>query len=267
MNNIKLIAVDLDGTLLNSNRQVNDESIAYLKSIKDKYKIVIATGRILSSVIEATKGASFADYVITDTGGTIYDNNKKEFLFKTNISNLDIKKIFEICNKFISSIEYINACTTDYQYRYSTTEQPKSSIVKYIKNIEEFLLNDNEIVHISITFINNNNFDLILSNMKELLPNLDFNVMQDSFSTVKWIEVINKGITKYSSLEVLLKVLDVSPKEVIAFGDGLNDIEMIKNCGIGVAMGNALKEVEKVSNDITLTNDENGVIKYLKNNI
>ena len=86
-----------------------------------------------------------------------------------------------------------------------------------------------------------------------------------SFSDRKWIETIKKGCTKYTAISQLANHLNINNDEIIAFGDGLNDIDMIKNCGIGVALSNALPLVKESANFITTYNHENdGVIEFLK---
>ena len=93
-------------------------------------------------------------------------------------------------------------------------------------------------------------------------------IMQHSFSNKKWIEIFPKECSKYNSIKLLSEYLNISNDDVIAFGDGLNDIEMIKNCGCGVALNNALDEVKKESDDITeYDNDNDGVVNYLMNKI
>ena len=89
--------------------------------------------------------------------------------------------------------------------------------------------------------------------------------MQDSFSDRKWIETIKKGCTKYKAIEELASYLNIDNDEIISFGDGLNDIEMLKKCGIGVALNNALPEVKESANFITSCDrNHDGVIEFLK---
>ena len=79
----KMIVVDLDGTLLNENKQVSENSIRYLKKLKEEgYVITIATGRIFTSILKATNNALFANYIITDTGASCYDTNHKVIFLK-----------------------------------------------------------------------------------------------------------------------------------------------------------------------------------------
>ena len=93
-------------------------------------------------------------------------------------------------------------------------------------------------------------------------------VMQDSFSDQKWITIMNKEVNKFNGIKLLSNKLNIDNSEIIAFGDGLNDIEMLENVGCGVAMYNALENVKKVCKDITkFDNSNDGVIKYLIDNI
>ena len=89
--------------------------------------------------------------------------------------------------------------------------------------------------------------------------------MQDSFKDVKWLEVSQKGVEKYNGISKIAQIENIENKNIIAFGDGLNDIDMLKKCGVGVAMKNALPEVKDVSKYIAKkTNIENGIVEFLK---
>ena len=89
--------------------------------------------------------------------------------------------------------------------------------------------------------------------------------MQDSFGDDKWLEIAKKGTEKYKGITEIARLEDISNENIIAFGDGLNDVEMLKKCGIGVAMKNALPEVKEQADYITSrTNNENGVVEFLK---
>ena len=89
--------------------------------------------------------------------------------------------------------------------------------------------------------------------------------MQDSFGEVKWLEIFQKDIEKYKGISEVAKLEDISNENIIAFGDGLNDVDMLKKCGVGVAMKNALPEVKEQADYITSrTNNENGVVEFLK---
>lgn len=256
-----MIVVDLDGTLLNEYGKVSVDTKNYLTKLKNNgYIIVIATGRIYKSVMNATDGAEFANYLITDTGSCIYDTTSEISIFKNVINKETAKKIFEYYN---DDFKYIFVCDKNAYYKYSD-EIENSWITKTIKDKDYILNNCNEISHISIAMKNNDDvmklYKKILIDIKEV----DILIMQDSFSDRKWIEILPKNCSKYSAIKFLSDYLNIDNKDIIAFGDGLNDIEMLEKCGHGVALKNALPEVKKISNDVTLyDNKNNGVIKYL----
>ena len=93
---------------------------------------------------------------------------------------------------------------------------------------------------------------------------LELLVMQDSFGTEKCLEIFSKGVSKYNAIKEIMNIENISNENVIAFGDGLNDVDMIRLSGIGVAMGNALGDVKKVSDYITISHNEDGVVYFLK---
>ena len=96
---------------------------------------------------------------------------------------------------------------------------------------------------------------------------LDLNIfiMQDSYSNEQWIEISKKGVSKYGAISRLADILNIDNENIIAFGDGLNDLDMIKNCGVGVALKNALPEVKDLADYVTkYDHDDDGVIEFLK---
>ena len=88
--------------------------------------------------------------------------------------------------------------------------------------------------------------------------------MQDSFSDKKWVEIFNKEVDKYNAIIEIVKKENIEPQDIISFGDGLNDVEMIRRSGVGVAMGNALPEVKENAKFVTLSNDEDGIKAFLE---
>lgn len=243
---IKMIVVDLDGTILNKERKITQITKEYLcKLQEDGYIITIATGRSYSLAMEATDGAIFANYMITNTGACIYDNKKKKLIYKKYLQKRFINRIIR---KYSTQMELFRIYTEKTTY--------SSTSLRGINKIQQvvFLPKDNSNVNCL--------YDAL---MKEGYP-LNIIVMQDSFASQKWIEIQPLNSTKYNSICRVASMLDIKNDEIIAFGDGLNDVEMIAKSGHGVALKNALEEVKKVSKDITLyDNDNEGVMKYLMN--
>lgn len=258
----KMIVTDLDGTLLNKSRKPSEQTKQYLMKLKEQgYIIVIATGRIYTSILDATDGALFANYLISDTGACTYKING-EPIFQHLISRECIEKIF---NYYNSNCRFIDICDKNMIYKYSKTEVENSSFVKTVIEKEEILKRNLEVSHISIVMNTNEQILELYPKLVKDFPELEILIMQDSFKDNKWIEMTVKGCSKYNAIKDLAQYLNISNDEIIAFGDGRNDIDMIQNCGFGVALQNALPEVKKVSNDITLFgHDHDGVIHYLE---
>lgn len=261
----KMIATDLDGTLLNKSRKVSEQTKQYLMKLKEQgYIIVIATGRIYTSILDATDGALFANYLISDTGACVYKSNGAP-IFQHLISRNCVERIF---NYYNSNCRFIDICDKNMIYKYSKTEVENTSFVKTVTEKEEILRNNLEVSHISVVMNTNEQVLELYSKLVEDFKELEILVMQDSFKDNKWIEMTAKGCSKYNAIKELIHYLGISNDEVIAFGDGRNDIDMIENCGFGVALANALPEVKKVAKDITLfENHEDGVIHYLESMI
>lgn len=256
----KMIVVDLDGTLLNINSRCTRNTKKYLSKLKDAgYIIVINTGRVLKSAIDITDGAEFANYIIASAGALIYDMDNKKIIYKKSISKIDTKRIIDIYNK---DIDYINLCDLYYHNRYMGNNSINIWSDKQINNINNFLSNSDDIYHITVKLKDNSLVNKYYNKLKN--DSLNIIVMQDSFTNRKWLEIFNKDVSKYKVISILSKINHISNENIIAFGDGLNDIDMISMCGVGVAMFNALKEVKDVSNYITLSHNEDGVIYFLK---
>ena len=263
----KMIVIDLDGTALNSNHQVSTKTKEYLKELKENgYIIVIATGRILRSGINITDGAEFANYIISSGGGSIYDNLNKKIIYQNEIPKKEVETIFSM---YKDEMEFIDICNANGYYKYTIKNYKEDKTCKVSKTREKFLDNIDNITHISI--ISNNGIEELYGLLQEKVPSLDYVKMQDSFSDRIWIDIFGKGTSKYNAIIIVAGKENIENHDIIAFGDGKNDINMIQNCGIGVAMGNALEEVKEVANYITKSNDEDGIIyflqKYLNNSM
>ncbi len=264
-----MIVMDLDGTLLNENGCVDNETKDYLSKLKSKgYIIAIATGRILKAALVATDGAYFANYIVSSAGSAVYKNNidskNWDEVYSKTISKEIAKDIIEQFDE--NKFSHINICEKDFIYAYTKTYSSKNEYVKIYSDEKEMFKNINNVTHISASFYSNKFVDEYLEKFIKKYPSLDIKIMQDSFDDEKWIEIFIKGVEKYGGIYKISQIEKVENKDIIAFGDGLNDIDMIEKCGIGVAMKNALKEVKEKSKYITeKSNKENGIKFFLEN--
>ena len=255
-----MIVVDLDGTLLNINQECSRKTKKYLKKLKDLgYIIVIATGRLLRDAINITDGAEFANYVIANSGGLIYDMDNSKIVRKYDISKEEVRRIFSFYN---DEIDYINVCDLFYYHRYKFNNKMDLFFDKEIKNIDKFIDDNDDMLHMVVKFRNND----LVNKYYNLFDsdNLEVLVMQDSFTDRQWLEIFSKGVSKYNAIKEIMDIKNIANEDVVAFGDGLNDVDMISNVGIGVAMENALEDVKDVSNYVTISHNDDGVIYFLR---
>lgn len=258
-----MLVFDMDGTLLDNNRNMPSENIDYLNNLKNKgYMIVIATGRTISSAYNRLNNTNCVNYIISDTGAKIYNLDKKEIIYNKSISNDIASDILDLYN---DNFRYIDICSNGKYYKYSLFLEENSEVVKSYKDKKNLLGNINEIDHIGMSFKNDDYVIEMYNYINANYKDFDCIIMQDSFEGGKWLEILPKGSSKYNAINYLAKYLNISNNEIMAFGDGLNDVEMIEKSGIGVAMANALDEVKEKANYTTRKNNEElGVIDFLE---
>lgn len=244
-----MIAVDMDGTLLNSNGVILDSSIKVLKEMKRLGKIVvIITGRSINESINYLN-SEFVDYLLANNGSIWYKVDEEKIIKRNDINQDQIISLFKNYSHLISHIWL----ATPFFKRFGSAEEA----IKFLLDNEYFLVQG------TVHFNNSDNLSEIISILKDSYSDLEIEMMQDSFSDKKWINILPSGITKGNNLLRLAKHLKVDINNTVAFGDGLNDISMIKVSGIGVAMGNALDELKKEADFITDSNDEDGIYNFL----
>lgn len=255
---IKAIFFDIDGTLVSFNtHKVSDSSKEAIKQLKEKgIKIFIATGRIKKH-INNIDNLVFDGY-ITANGFDCYIGDKSIYrhtIAKDEIYSLiDYLKNKELfpCSVMMARGVFINYITDE--------------VDRYLKSINlQIPIADNY-----YNFLENNIDDILQINLfvdkikeKELMSKI-FKNCESSRWHPSFFDVNIKDIGKHIGIDKVIEYYGIKLEETIAFGDGENDISMIKHVGIGVAMGNANKEVKEIADYITDDVDNDGVYKALK---
>ncbi len=259
----KMIVMDMDGTLLRSDGTCSKEVEEYLNKLKeDGNIIVLATGRCFEEVMASVDNAFFANYIISHTGSVIYDVSKEKFIFKSKISENIVNEIVSLYDE--KTIERISFVTLNKYNRFTLDYYQDSKFVHMISDVKELKDICNDVFNICIRLKQDNYVNTLIDEMKMEFKDLDFIVMQDSFGSDKRIEIVPKGVSKAASIDKLVKLESMDRKDVICFGDGLNDIDMLEYSSVSVAMGNALEDVKNVCKYVTDTNDNEGIMTFLK---
>lgn len=257
MNSKKLICFDVDGTLLNHKdfkiTPSSKEGIKHLKAAG--HIIVIASGRDMDHIFSQKYVYEIEpDAIVHSNGQKVTVGNQKifeNFLDRDLIKELiEFAKANDICIGFNIGEKgcYVN----------------KQKIIEMEKEIfgscnREFI-DESELLNYPLYSLNFNGTPEDAKRIEDNFPILRLPV----FANQKGADILYKNVSKADGIEMLLKYYNMKPEDVIAFGDSMNDIEMIVQAGIGVAMGNAIDELKKKADFITKPIDEDGIIYALK---
>lgn len=268
----KIVMLDLDGTLLDDNKNVSNKNIEIINKIYREKNIifVIATGKNINDikyVIDAI-GEGINQYVIASNGAVIKDNINKKYILKRYLSDNEVINIIDEYKKH----NLTGLIQTEQGPVIENKLAAEVEKYTYTENLKKYVL-DNKISNITLITPMGKEEDLIL--LKNELGNkfdtLDTTAVCDfthtnngKTYTCKYIDVMKKGSTKANAIKILIEYLNISKEEVIAIGDGGNDIPMFEIAGYKIAMGNANEYVKTKADYITDTNNKDGVAKALE---
>ena len=241
----KILVLDLDGTLTNTRKEITPRNReALIQTQQQGTRLVLASGRPtygIAPLADELQMNQFDGYILSYNGGEIIDWKNKEILYANVLPNAVIPQLYECAKRNkLAILTYDKECIV--------TENPEDEYVK-----KEAFLNRME-VRKSTNFLT----DIHLPVESELSIRLQGQISAYR-SEPYFLELVPLGIDKAQSLTVLLEKLDMKREEMVAVGDGYNDLSMIKFAGLGVAMANAQEPVKKAADYITLSNDEDGV--------
>ncbi len=263
---IKLVAIDLDGTLLNDKKEISTRNQAALKKAKALgVKVVITTGRPLRGIrpfLKTLELEETGDYSITFNGGLVQKNDTGQVMDKAALSFTEVKELIELARFLdlpldILSDDIVLQVTTSKEHR-SIYDQLNPLLI--FESVAESELVAERLYNKAVVAYPEGFLDQQIA----LIPE----TVQDRFEVIKsrknLLEFMPKGIDKAYGISLLIKQLGIKPDEVMAFGDEENDLPMIEFAGVGVAMGNAIAAVKAAADLITVTNEKDGVAKVIE---
>ena len=267
-----LYVTDLDGTLLNSNIKVNKESIDIINElVKEGLMFTYATARSLVSAAPPTDGLMLKMPVIVHNGAFIVDSNDGKILMAEIFSPEQVGKIRKEAQKHKLS-PFVYALINDRQNVSYIIEKVNSGMQNYLNDrdgddrmkplSDENNLYDGDVYY--FTFIGTEDeltgmYDVFKDN-SDYICNFAKDIYYDDF----WLEIMPKGATKANAILKLKKQYGCD--RVVCFGDAINDISMFKIADECYAVENAVEELKKIATGVILSNEENGVAIWLKNN-
>ena len=256
----KLIVLDLDGTLTNSKKVITPRNREILIRVQEQgVRLVLASGRPTHGIVPLANELrmnEFGGFILSYNGGEIINWETQEMIYENVLPNDVVPVLYECARSHqLSILTYDGAeiVTENSQDPYVQKEAFLNKMA--VRETNDFLTD----ITLPVAKC------LIVGDADKLIP-LEAELclrLQGRINVFRsepyFLELVPQGIDKALSLAVLLKEIGVERKEMIAIGDGYNDLSMIKFAGLGIAMGNAQEPVKKAADYITLSNEEDGV--------
>lgn len=269
--NIKMIGLDLDGTLLDSNKVFTEYSRQVIgEAIRQGVIVLPATGRPVSGVPKEIMELPGIRYALTANGARVLDMQENKVLYERLMCYEDGKRLLEIFRKYdvfleayFDGVGYAEEKKLKQIDRYMLVgpmARYLASTRRSVEDIYEFFCREcRPTDKIQAIFANLDEKEVALAEAREKVPGVEY-----TGALFNNIEVNGRGARKGIALIRLGELLGISREEIMACGDGLNDVEMIREAGFGVAMANAMDQVKQVADYVTLSNDEDGVAKAIE---
>lgn len=264
---IKLVAIDLDGTLLNSEKLLSKENKAVIKEAKEAgVQVVLCTGRPLRSMQHLLEEADLMDeedIVITYNGGLIQKAKTGEIINEITFNreeSLDIYQLGQQLNLPVNFIDLDYVYEPEYPagaesiYMNASREIPKENALEFV---------DVDVKNLPHPFkINKIVMSRPAEELDAVIPKIPdtYHEKYNIYKSQSFIlEVLPDHVDKGYSMRIIGDMLGLKEEQIMGIGDQENDLSLVKNAGFGVAMGNAIAPVKEAANYITKSNDENGV--------
>ncbi len=254
-----LLALDVDGTLLNDDHEITDVTRQALKALGSKgIELVLCTGRGPSNTLPLLEGLGQEGYVITHNGAATVRSKDRSIIHQFTFQRQDVQSLIEFCRAESIHFDintvfdlYIETVTDDVAEMYEKFE---------IVPIRLKSLNDLEEAFVKFTMFGSmEQMDRIQSMWEELGCSLRMIRSGDQF-----IDVMHKEANKGNALRRFAEQKGLAPEAIIAMGNYYNDIEMLEYAGLGIAMDNSPEAVKAKADTVTASNNENGVYTALK---
>lgn len=284
----KLVAIDLDGTMLNSYGMVTENTKQVIKNTINKgTEVIIASGRPIDSIKTIAKEIGSENYFIAGNGALIYDIKKNEIIYEKFMNKQKVLEIIKICEE--NSIAY-NIYTEKtiiakglkynvlYYYKENLKkEENKKTNITIVEDVYEYIKNlENEkFLKITVCDETKSVFNSIIRKLRTVEDIDVLDVLHMSRKMIKqgtedvpieyyYTEISLKDVDKWKAIEYLANKMNISKDEIIAIGDNINDKEMIENAKVGIAMGQSTPVITEIADFVTLNNNEDGVAKALE---
>ncbi|MDO4437936.1 MAG: HAD family hydrolase [Eubacteriales bacterium] len=256
--NIKLVALDMDGTLLDSQNRQPEDFVSWVEAHQD-IQTVIASGRQYYTLKEMFPSIFDKLIFAAENGAIAFKNDK--MLYSSDIGYADLKWCVDYFEQ--DKAAHVIICGSKAAYMKHNTKKVEDVCGIYYRKLEFVdslydILETDSMIKLAI-YYENAKVKEAYDKITELPKSLELVI-----SGKNWMDISNKGVSKGTAIEELQKSMGIKREESMAFGDYLNDYTMLKSCEESYAMANAQPELKEIAKYITSSNDEDGVMKILR---
>ncbi|MFD3155801.1 sugar-phosphatase [Haloimpatiens sp. FM7330] len=255
----KLIALDMDGTLLKEDKTISNKTFEAIQNAKEKgVKVVLSTGRPVLGIKKYLQHLNLInedDFAVTYNGAVVQCTKSGQVIADNPLTFEDLHYLYNLSKELGINIHALttNTCITPKANKYSEYEATMNEIPLKVVDFDNI---DENTKIVKVMFVDP---EEILSKVIEKLPKDIYEKYTVVRSAPFFLEFLDKNVNKGFGVKLLAEKLNIKPEEVICVGDAGNDVHMIKYAGLGVAMDNASLDVKKQADYITLSNEEDGV--------
>ena len=254
MENISLVLVDLDGTLFRDDKSISEYSKQTIKRLQQKGVLFgICTSRAYVNSIKFLDGIS-PDIFITNGGGMVRQGEKK--IYTCQFSVEEVRTLIEATFKICGPDAILSADNEEGLYSNS-----KEELGDKFWTFNDFLDFQEPAMKVCIQTLDKDKVSKIAQSIGS--DRIDFL----PFSDIPWYKMTLKDATKEKAISVMSQKLNIPLEQIAAFGDDFSDIGMLKLCGKGIAMQNAIPQVKKIASGICRSNEEDGIAHWLEENL
>ena len=258
MKNVKIVFVDLDGTLRDSTGKISNRAKKIIKRLRDiGITVVFVTGRPVPYTVKLAKQFDPSSFIVCSNGAEVYNYISKRIIYKSTIMNNDILFLNDLIDRYHL---YFMVNTIDKIY---TNKDFDNIGKKYVKSLTDIDADIDQIV------VQSYKIDDLKLFRRDLGENTNLKIINkpkniDDSGVLLYYDVVNSDVSKGNAIRELCAFLNIPLDRTMGIGDSMNDLEMLEVCSYKVAMGNASEEIKNISNYETLSNDEDGVSVILE---
>ena len=280
----KLVAIDLDGTMLNQYGVVTQKTKEAIERAQLKgIEVIIASGRPIDSIKTIAKEINSNKYFISGNGAIVYDIANDQIIYENTLKKQKTLDIIKICEE--NSIYYniytekeilaksLQANVLYYNKENLNKEEKDKTHINIVSDIYHYIQErDEKVLKITVCDSSKSIFNSIMRKLKEIN---DIEVLEVSHMSRKMIkqgtedvpieyfytEISAKNVDKWNALQVLKNKMQIAEEQIVTIGDNLNDKMMIEKAKLGIAMGQSTPYVKEIADKITYSNIEDGVAR------